>query len=63
MSEVFEHLKCSQEGLTAEEGEDRLQIFGPNKLEEKTVGAWILLRQTSPFTFFHLAANPYVPCS
>ncbi|XP_018674765.2 plasma membrane ATPase 4-like [Musa acuminata AAA Group] len=36
VSEVFEHLKCSQEGLTAEAGEDRLQIFGPNKLEEKT---------------------------
>ncbi|THU52129.1 hypothetical protein C4D60_Mb10t00750 [Musa balbisiana] len=36
VSEVFEHLKCSQEGLTNAEGEHRLQIFGPNKLEEKT---------------------------
>lgn len=37
MEEVFEQLKCSKQGLTTEEGEKRLQIFGPNKLEEKTV--------------------------
>lgn len=35
MDEVFEQLKCTKEGLTSEEGEQRLQIFGPNKLEEK----------------------------
>lgn len=33
---MFEQLKCSREGLTSQEGADRLQIFGPNKLEEKT---------------------------
>lgn len=37
MEEVFEQLKCSKQGLTTEEGEKRLQIFGPNKLEEKKV--------------------------
>ncbi|CAM8960450.1 unnamed protein product [Rhodiola kirilowii] len=36
IDEVFEQLKCTKEGLTTEEGEQRLQIFGPNKLEEKT---------------------------
>ncbi|KAK7411620.1 hypothetical protein VNO78_03055 [Psophocarpus tetragonolobus] len=36
VEEVFEQLKCSKEGLTSTEGEKRLQIFGPNKLEEKT---------------------------
>ncbi|KMT03296.1 hypothetical protein BVRB_8g198370 [Beta vulgaris subsp. vulgaris] len=36
IEEVFEQLKCSREGLTSQEGADRLQIFGPNKLEEKT---------------------------
>ncbi|KAF8400557.1 hypothetical protein HHK36_013856 [Tetracentron sinense] len=36
VEEVFEQLKCTKEGLTREEGEQRLQIFGPNKLEEKT---------------------------
>ncbi|CAA0814965.1 H(+)-ATPase 5 [Striga hermonthica] len=35
VEEVFEQLKCTREGLTSEEGENRLRIFGPNKLEEK----------------------------
>lgn len=30
-------LKCSKEGLSSAEGEKRLKIFGPNKLEEKKV--------------------------
>ncbi|ESR41917.1 hypothetical protein CICLE_v10011010mg [Citrus x clementina] len=33
--EVFETLKCSQEGLSTEAAEQRLSIFGYNKLEEK----------------------------
>lgn len=35
IEEVFEQLKCTREGLSSEEGENRLKIFGPNKLEEK----------------------------
>ncbi|KAK7828841.1 atpase 8 [Quercus suber] len=35
IDEVFEQLKCTRNGLTGDEGEKRLQIFGPNKLEEK----------------------------
>jgi len=35
VAEVFEQLKCTKGGLTSEEGQKRLQIFGPNKLEEK----------------------------
>ncbi|KAJ4754946.1 Plasma membrane ATPase [Rhynchospora pubera] len=35
IEEVFEQLKCTKEGLTSEEGANRLQLFGPNKLEEK----------------------------
>jgi len=35
VEEVFEQLKCTREGLSAEEGANRLQVFGPNKLEEK----------------------------
>ncbi|XP_057786945.1 plasma membrane ATPase 4 isoform X1 [Salvia miltiorrhiza] len=35
IEEVFEQLKCTREGLSTEEGANRLQIFGPNKLEEK----------------------------
>ncbi|KAL1371958.1 hypothetical protein HN51_002137 [Arachis hypogaea] len=35
IEEVFQQLKCSREGLSSDEGANRLQIFGPNKLEEK----------------------------
>ncbi|THU62335.1 hypothetical protein C4D60_Mb01t04050 [Musa balbisiana] len=35
IEEVFEELKCTKQGLSSEEGASRLQIFGPNKLEEK----------------------------
>ncbi|XP_045787648.1 plasma membrane ATPase 4-like isoform X1 [Trifolium pratense] len=35
IDEVFEQLKCTREGLSSTEGENRIQIFGPNKLEEK----------------------------
>ncbi|CAN6880395.1 unnamed protein product [Brassica oleracea] len=35
IEEVFQQLKCTKEGLTTQEGEARVQIFGLNKLEEK----------------------------
>lgn len=37
IEEVFDLLKSSREGLTASEGDRRLEIFGYNKLEEKKV--------------------------
>ena len=35
MQAVFEQLKCSEKGLSSDEGAKRLQVFGKNKLEEK----------------------------
>ncbi|KAL5772791.1 hypothetical protein ACOSQ2_012715 [Xanthoceras sorbifolium] len=35
VEEVFEQLNCTKNGLSSEEGQKRLEIFGPNKLEEK----------------------------
>ncbi|PSS18162.1 ATPase [Actinidia chinensis var. chinensis] len=35
LEEVFEELRTSRAGLTSEDAEVRLEIFGPNKLEEK----------------------------
>ncbi|CAL0325928.1 unnamed protein product [Lupinus luteus] len=35
LDQVFEQLKCTKEGLSNEEGQRRIEIFGPNKLEEK----------------------------
>jgi hypothetical protein len=37
IEEVFEQLKCTREGLSSSEGQQRLEIFGPNRLEEKKV--------------------------
>ncbi|CAL5327158.1 unnamed protein product [Camellia sinensis] len=35
IEEVFENLRCSREGLTTEASQQRLELFGYNKLEEK----------------------------
>lgn len=37
IEEVFENLRCSPQGLSTAQAEQRLAIFGPNKLEEKQV--------------------------
>lgn len=37
VEEVFKQLRCDRYGLTPEAAEHRLEIFGPNKLEEKEV--------------------------
>ncbi|GJN29991.1 hypothetical protein PR202_gb18263 [Eleusine coracana subsp. coracana] len=43
VEEVFEHLKCNREGLTTDAAQQRINMFGYNKLEEKQVlrdGTW-----------------------
>ncbi|KAI5683629.1 hypothetical protein M9H77_04857 [Catharanthus roseus] len=35
IEEVFENLRCTKDGLTSEAAQERLAIFGYNKLEEK----------------------------
>lgn len=37
MEEVFEHLKCTRDGLTSAAAQERIDAFGYNKLEEKQV--------------------------
>lgn len=37
LEEVFEQLRTSRAGLTSEDAEVRVHIFGQNKLEEKPV--------------------------
>ena len=49
IEEVFENLRCSRDGLTTEAAEERLTIFGHNKLEEKKV-----LYLSLQLTFFPL---------
>ncbi|KAJ9555876.1 hypothetical protein OSB04_010490 [Centaurea solstitialis] len=36
IEEVFENLRCSKEGLTTSAAQERLAVFGHNKLEEKS---------------------------
>ena len=43
MEEVFEQLRTSHGGLSSEDAEARLTIFGPNKLEEKPVSTTVLI--------------------
>ncbi|KAJ7961902.1 Plasma membrane ATPase [Quillaja saponaria] len=35
LEEVFQHLKCTREGLSSDQVQERLDLFGYNKLEEK----------------------------
>jgi len=37
IEEVFESLKCTREGLSSDAVQERLGVFGFNKLEEKKV--------------------------
>ena len=37
LEEVFEHLQCTKEGLNSQQVQERLDLFGHNKLEEKKV--------------------------
>ena len=37
IEEVLEKLKCTTAGLTSDEVQERLEVFGYNKLEEKKV--------------------------
>ncbi|KAL6659126.1 hypothetical protein ACP70R_003166 [Stipagrostis hirtigluma subsp. patula] len=35
VEEVFQSLQCGRQGLTSEQAQERIAVFGPNKLEEK----------------------------
>ncbi|KAF2315425.1 hypothetical protein GH714_039193 [Hevea brasiliensis] len=35
LEEVFDQIKCTREGLSSDEVQERLNLFGYNKLEEK----------------------------
>ncbi|XP_026386138.1 plasma membrane ATPase 1 [Papaver somniferum] len=50
IEEVFENLRCSREGLTSEGAQERLSIFGYNKLEEK--------KESKFFKFLGFMWNP-----
>ena len=41
LEDVFQLLECTDEGLTEEEAHRRIDLFGPNKLEEKHVNPFL----------------------
>lgn len=47
IEEVFQTLRCNSNGLTTEAAEQRLAIFGYNKLEEKQVHEYYLFSSLS----------------
>jgi len=44
IDDVFTLLQCSPEGLTEEEAERRLGLFGPNKLESEEQNPFLQVR-------------------
>lgn len=56
---VFELLKSSKEGLSAQEADHRLQLYGENRLTAKTVSLWklVLNQFRSSFVYLLLIAS------
>ncbi|CAN1748368.1 ATPase 7, plasma membrane-type, partial [Linum perenne] len=58
VEEVFEKLNCSRDGLTLDEVEKRLQLFGHNKLEEKRVSLLFSYAENKILKFLSFMWNP-----
>ncbi|KAK7848182.1 atpase 9, partial [Quercus suber] len=58
IQEVFEQLQCTRAGLSTEEGQKRIQIFGQNKLEEKKAILMLLLCENKFLKFLGFMWNP-----
>ncbi|KAG5379944.1 hypothetical protein IGI04_027786 [Brassica rapa subsp. trilocularis] len=62
IEEVFTQLRCTREGLTSDEGHTRLEIFGPNKLEEKKANTlnkpFFILFESKVLKFLGFMWNP-----
>lgn len=45
IEDVFQLLQCDEGGLTTEEAQRRIEIFGPNKLETEEQNAFLQVRR------------------
>lgn len=64
IEEVFQTLRCNPNGLTTDAAQERLEIFGHNKLEEKEVifFGWYFVRDLFLFSFLvFLVFSPDFP--
>ena len=48
VEDVFQLLQCNDEGLTDDEAHRRIDLFGPNELEEKHVNPFLQVRHSPP---------------
>lgn len=60
VEEVFEKLKCTEEGLSSDEVHKRLDLFGYNKLEEKKVKENLLLILNIGLLIFRRKTNKLI---
>jgi H+-transporting ATPase len=44
MPDVFTLLQCDKQGVSTQEAQRRLEIFGPNKLEQEEQNAFLQVR-------------------
>lgn len=49
IEDVFKLLQCSEEGLNDEEAQRRIELFGPNKLEQEEQNAFLQACYTAHF--------------
>lgn len=47
LDDVFQLLQCTDQGLTLEESHRRIELFGPNKLEQEDQNAFLQVRNAS----------------
>ena len=45
IDDVFKLLQCDEGGLTAEEAQRRIELFGPNRLESEEQNAFLQVRR------------------
>lgn len=61
LKEVFDHLKCTRDGLSSDEVQERLDLFGYNKLEEKKVRNQLICTNISLYLFMCMCTLVIIP--
>ena len=52
IDDVFQLLQCTEDGLDSQEAQRRLEIFGPNKLEDKQQNPFLQVSRPSEYFRF-----------
>lgn len=57
IEDVFKLLQCDENGLTGEEAQRRIELFGPNKLEQEEQNAFLQVLMPHICVGFGLKSN------